>query len=101
MQPHFKQLQYHQLVMASEQVRIIAFTKRSQAAKKMYSKSMCELKSINAAVHQAREEHARSLTAMLIFGEEEFVPNIKIGFFDETEVPILKPSEETPEITPE
>merc|ERR1711994_46098 len=66
-----------------------------------YNKSMCELESINIAVHEAREEHARSLTAMLIFGEEEFVPNSIAAEGTVGAEPSSRLFKETPEFTPE
>merc|ERR1719464_1315501 len=101
MEPYFKQLQHYQLVMASEQVRITAFSERTHAAKKTYTKSMCDLESINIAVHQAREEHARSLTAMLIFGEEEFVPDSIVAGGTGRKEPSSRLFKATPEFTPE
>lgn len=101
MEPYFKQLQHYQLVMVSEQVRITEFSKRTQAAKKTYTRSMSELESINIAVHEAREEHARSLTAMLIFGEEEFVPTSIAAEGTEGVERSSRLFKETPEVTPE
>lgn len=101
MQPYFEPLQSQQLVMASEQVRITALTRRTQAAKQVYNKSMCQLESINIAVHNAREEHARSPTAVTVAGGEEILIDKLVVEGTGLVRPFSELSTEAPEVTPE
>lgn len=101
LQPYFKQLEHHKKAMASEQAQITALTKQIQAAKSAYSKSMSGLERINTAVHEVRQEHAKSLAAMLIFGEEECTPGDSAAKGGDGVGVYLRLPEETPELTPE
>jgi len=53
--PCFRQLQQHQLTLASEQNRINALTERAKLAKTQYGNVLRELDRINMAVHAARQ----------------------------------------------
>ncbi|CAK0830504.1 unnamed protein product, partial [Prorocentrum cordatum] len=53
--PCFKQLQQHQLTLASEQNRINSLTERAKQAKLQYGNVLRELDRINVAVHAARK----------------------------------------------
>lgn len=53
--PCFKQLQQHQLTLASEQNRISSLTDRAKQAKLQYGSVLRELDRINVAVHTARK----------------------------------------------
>lgn len=53
--PCFRQLQQHQLTLASEQNRITSVTDRAKQAKLQYGSVLRELDRINVAVHTARK----------------------------------------------
>lgn len=58
--PCFKQLQQHQLTLASEQNRINSLTERAKQAKLQYGNVMRDLDRINVAVHAARRSSAEA-----------------------------------------